>query len=83
MQVIVKLKSVEKDLYKKQYPPKFLPFFSKKIHMTIKPLKTAAQIIIIDSQIKNTLQSLYNATRYNTVLVITRPGLVYQMVIFL
>ena len=31
----------------------------------------------------HTLQSLYNATRYNTVLVITRPGLGYEMVIFL
>ena len=30
-----------------------------------------------------TLQSLYNATRYNTVLVITRPSLGSQMVIFL
>ena len=30
-----------------------------------------------------TLQSLYNATRYNMVLVITRPGLGSQMVIFL
>ena len=33
--------------------------------------------------IHNTLQSLYNATRYNAVLVITRPGLSSQMVIFL
>ena len=31
----------------------------------------------------DTLQSLYNATCYNTVLVITRPGLGSQMVIFL
>ena len=30
-----------------------------------------------------TLQSLYNATRYNSVLVITRPGLGSQMVISL
>ena len=29
-----------------------------------------------------TLQSLYNATHYNTVLFITRPGLGSQMVIF-
>ena len=34
-------------------------------------------------QAYNILQSLYNATRYNTVLVITRPGLGSQMVIFL
>ena len=32
---------------------------------------------------QNTLQSLYNASRYDTVLVITRPGLGSQMVIFL
>ena len=30
-----------------------------------------------------TLQSLYNATRYNMVLVITRPGHGSQMVTFL
>ena len=34
-------------------------------------------------QAYNTLQSLYNAACYNTVLVITRPGLGSQMVIFL
>ena len=28
-----------------------LPFFSKKIHMTIKPLKIASQTIFIDRQI--------------------------------
>ena len=31
----------------------------------------------------STLQSLYYATRYNTVLVVTRPGLGSQMIIFL
>ena len=31
----------------------------------------------------STLESLYNATRYNTVLVTTRPCLGFQMVIFL
>ena len=34
-------------------------------------------------RIHYTLQSLYYTTRYNTVLVITRPGLGSQMVIFL
>ena len=47
-----KLKSIGKDLYKKQYSPKLpLPFFSKTIHITIKPLKIAAHIIFLDGQI--------------------------------
>ena len=53
MQVRGKLKSVKKDLYKKQFSPKlrFYFFFSKTIRMISKPLKIAAQIIFIDRQI--------------------------------
>ena len=35
----------------------FLPFFSKMIHMTIKPLKISAQIIFMDSQINPNTQN--------------------------
>ena len=53
MQVTGKLKSVENDIYKKQYSPKlrFYLFFSKEIRMTIKPIKIVAQLIFIDRQI--------------------------------
>ena len=53
MQVTGKLKSVETIPIQKAAFPKitFLPFFSKKIRMTIKPFKIAVQIIFIDRQI--------------------------------
>ena len=44
----------------------------------ILPVRLLFQTIFV-----HTLQSLYNAARYNTVLVITQPGLGSQMVIFL
>ena len=73
MQVTGKLKSVEKDLYKKQYSPKlrFYFFFSKKIRMTINPLKIAAQIIFIDRQINlntwNFKIIVYNQEKYKNI----------------
>ena len=70
MQGTGKLKSVEKDLCRKKYSPKLRLhlFFSKKIRMTIKPLKIAAQIIFIDRQVNlntwNFKIVAYNQERY-------------------
>ena len=78
MQVTGKLKSVEKDIYKKQFSPKlrFYLLFSKKICMTIKPLKIAAQIIFLDRQINlNTRNSKIIA--YNQEICKTKHGALF------
>ena len=57
MQVTSKVKFVKKQ---KARCPKitFLPFFLKKIRMTIKPLKIAAKIIFISRKINLNIQNL-------------------------
>ena len=83
MQVTGKLKSVVKILYKKQYSPiiTFLPFFSKKIHMTIKQLKIAAQIVFMNRQIKLNTRNFkiipYNEEKYKLDMVRYFLGSVY------
>ena len=75
MQVIGKLKSVGKKKKKKKTLQKavfpkitFLPFFSKKIHMAIKQLKIAVQIIFMNRQIKMNTRNFkiisYNEEKY-------------------
>ena len=49
MQVTCKMKSAEKDLYRKNYTPKFrfYLFSPNTFSMTIKPLKAAAKIVFM------------------------------------
>ena len=63
--------------------PLCLPSLSHNIANPTVPVSIAWIFLLVVRKPKvSTLQSLYNATRYNTVLVITRPGLGSQMVIF-